>query len=91
MCGVPKRLLDDALPSREMKKRCGGMSEDKLIPPPLIAGPELSYGDAGLRSVQDKITGSGPLSLVRKTWSIRAQVKSPRSRRSRISVQPRFR
>ena len=88
---VTERLLDDTLPSRQVKEGSAGMREDKIIPPPLIAAPELPYRDAGLRSIQDVITGNGPPPSPRKSSSIRVQVKSPRRRRRRGSVRPRLR
>jgi len=59
---VTERLLDDTLPSRQMKEGSAGMSEDKIIPPPLIAAAELPYCDAGLRSIQARVEQlSGPM------------------------------
>ena len=87
---VPEGLLDNPLPAGEMKERSARMSERELVPAFLVAGSERSYGEACLRSVQDVMTGNGPLSSLRKSRSMRVQVKLRSSRRSRGSVRSRF-
>ena len=57
---VAERPLDNPPPSGKMKERSARMGEHELVPSSLVAGSERSYGEAGLRSVQDVMTGNGP-------------------------------
>src|SRR5690349_17804017 len=88
---VPECPLDDALPSREMEERAVRLAEDKRVPQPLVAGPKGSYADCRLRSVQDAITGNGPVPALRNSLSMRIQAKSRSRRRNRGSVRSRLR
>src|SRR5205807_5111371 len=90
MRGVAERPLDNPPPTGEMEERSARMSAHELVPTVLVAGSERSYGEACLRSVQDAMTGNGPLSSLRKSRSMRVQVKLRSSRRSRDSVRSRF-
>lgn len=88
---VPEGSLDHTLPSAKVKEGSARMGKDEIVPLPLVAGSERSYGDCGLRSVQDAMTGYGPLSSVKKSRSIRVQLKFRNRRRNRGSVRSRFR
>ena len=87
---VAEGPLDNPPPAGKMKERSARMSEHELVPALLVAGSERSYGEACLRSVQDVMTGNGPLSSLRKSRSMRVQVKLRSRRRSRGSVRSRF-
>ena len=87
---VAEGALDNPPPAGKMKESPARMGEHELVPALLVSGSERSYGEACVRSVQDVITGNGPLSSLRKSRSMRVQVKLRRSRRSRGSVRSRF-
>ena len=87
---VAEGSLENPLPTSKMKERSARMREHELVPALLVAGSERSYGEACLRSVQDVMTGNSPLSSLRKSRSMRVQVKLRSSRRSRGSVRSRF-
>src|SRR5438132_9151570 len=90
ICRVAEGLPENPPPGSKMEESSARMREHELIPALLVAGSERSYGEACLRSVQDAMTGNGPLSLLRKSRSMRVQVKSRSRRRSRGSVRSRF-
>ena len=87
---VAEGPLDDPPPAGKMEESSARMGEHELVPALLVAGSERSYGEACVRSVQDVMTGNGPLSSLRKSRSMRVQVKLRSSRRSRGSVRSRF-
>src|SRR6516165_9336444 len=82
---VPEGLLDNLSPAGKMKESSARMSEHKRIPALLVAGSERSYGEACLRSVQEAMAGNGPRSSLRKSRSMRVQVKLRSKRRRRGS------
>ena len=88
---VPECPHDYSFPAGEVKERAGGMSEHELIPPPFFTLLEWPYGDGGLQSVQEVITGNGPAASARKSRSMRVQANARSKRRSRDSVRPRLR
>src|SRR5947209_9563775 len=90
MRAVPEGLLENPPPAGKMEERSARMGEHELVPTVLVAGPERSYDNACLRSVQDAMTGNGPISSLRKSRSMRVQVKLRSRRRSRGSVRSRF-
>jgi hypothetical protein len=83
--------FEDPLPSGKMKKRSVRVTEHELVPALLVAGSERPYGEACLRSVQDVMTGNRPPPSLRKSRSMRVQIKFLSKRRSRGSVRSRFR
>lgn len=87
---VSERPFENPLPTGKVEEGSARMSEYELVPALPVAGPERSYSDACLRSVQEVTTGNGPPSSLRKSRSIRIQVKSRSNRRSRGSVRLRF-
>ena len=90
MSRVAEGPLDNLSPAGKMKESSARMREHKRIPALLVAESERSYGEAGLRSVQEAMAGNGSLSSLRKSRSMRVQVKLRSKRRRRGSVRSRF-
>ena len=87
---VTEGPFDDPLPTGEMKERSARVGEHELVPALLVIRPERSYDDTWLRPVQEATTGNGPLSLPRKSRSMRVQAKLRSRRRSLGSVRFKF-